>query len=183
MGARILPTLLAALLFVGSGCATTRPVAQNPIFVPANDHEAVWERTVDVVHTYFEIARENKLDGVIETEAKPGASVLEPWHKDSPGLHNKMESTLQSIRRRAYINVTPTNGGYLVGVEVFKELEDNPGLAANTPGAATFQQTNPLRRDLNLVVGQSTPAGWVMLGRDEVLEATMIQSLQQEFSR
>ena len=176
--------LLAVCLSSGAGCAMSRPmVAANPIFVPADNPEAVWERTVDVVHDYFEIARENHLDGVIETEPKTGATLLEPWHRDSHGFENRLESTLQSIRRRSRINVTPTQGGYLVGVEVYKELEDVPGGGGSSAGDATFQQTNPLRRDLSLVPGQAAPPGWIVLGRDALLEQQMMASLQREFSR
>jgi hypothetical protein len=160
----------------------------NPLFVAASNQEAVWERTVDVVHDYFEIEGPEtpiigSQPGVIRTRYKTGSSVFEPWHRDSHGLENRMESTLQSIRRRAFVTVTPAEGGYLIGVEVFKEIEDLPGVANNTAGGATFQQSNPLRRDLDLVTGQSTPSGWVILGRDELLEEDMIHRLQRAFSR
>lgn len=175
------------LVLNGTGCAIgPRAVATNQLFVPANNEEAVWERTVDVVHDYFDIARENKpFAGVIEIETKPkvGASLIEPWHRDSPGLRNRLESSFQSIRRRGFINISATDGGYVVAVEVYKELEDLPGLAANQPGAATFQQVNPLRRDLNLVSQRPSPIGWITLGRDTALEAVMVRSLQREFSR
>lgn len=175
---------MLCLAVASSGCAMWRaPPPSNPFFVAADNQEAVWERTVNVVHHYFDIARENKLDGVIETQPKVGASLLEPWHRDSPGLHNRMESSLQSIRRRGFVNITPTNGGYLVGLEVFKELEDRPGITPNTPGGATFQQNLPLRRDLNLIGSQPTPNGWLSLGRDELLEHEMLAQLQREFSR
>lgn len=159
----------------------------NPVFVQATDENGVWERTVDVVHDYFDIERENRIvgsqPGVIETKYKTGASLLEPWHRDSPGFDSRLESSLQSIRRRAFVNVAPTQGGYLVSIEVFKEIEDLPGVANMTSGGATFQQANPLRRDLDLVVGQSTPSGWVALGRDGVLESEMARRLQVAFSR
>lgn len=175
------------LALSATGCAMgPRVAATNQLFVPASNEESVWERTVDVVHDYFEIAKENKpFAGVIEIETKPkvGASVIEPWHRDSPGLRNRMESTLQSIRRRGFINISAADGGYIVAIEVYKELEDLPGLAANQPGAATFLQANPLRRDLNLVGQRPSPVGWVSLGRDMALEQTMVQSLQREFSR
>ncbi len=162
-------------------------MAGNPIFVPAGNEDAVWERTVDVVHDYFDIARENRIvgtqPGMIETRYKVGASLLEPWHRDSYGLRNRTESTLQSIRRTARISVTPAQGGYFIGVEVIKEIEDLPGVANNTAGGATFSQSNPLRRDLDLVVGQSSPSGWVILGRDEVLEAEMLRQMQWAFAR
>jgi hypothetical protein len=188
MNAR-LAVLMIVLCTQSAGCAVmNRPAAvSNPVFVPGTNEEAVWERTVDVVHDYFEIARENQIvgsqPGVIETKYKVGASLLEPWHRDSHGLENRTESTLQSIRRRAFINVTPAEGGYLIGVEVFKEREDLPGIANNTAGGATFPQSQPLRRDLDLVVGQSSPSGWIILGRDELLEQEIARRLTWELAR
>jgi hypothetical protein len=182
---------LAVCLLAGPGCAPFRPgpptaaaqPASNTLFVPGSNDEALWERTVDVIHDYFDIARENKLDGVIETQAKVGATVFEPWHRDSVTARDRVESTLQSIRRRALVTIRRDPNGYLVNIQVFKELEDVPGLAANSPGAATFQTSNPLQRDLNLVVGQTAPSGWIVVGRDENLERSMLSALQREFSR
>jgi hypothetical protein len=168
------------------GCATfspSSPPVANPIVIRASDGELVWERTVDVVHQYlFEIERENRLDGIIETKYQTGASLLEPWHPDSVGKANRLESTLQSIRRKAFVSVTPVDGGFLVGVEAVKELEDVPR-AANSAGAATFLDNNPLQRDLNVVVGQATPSGWLPRGRDPDLEQSMLRSLSEAFSR
>jgi len=156
----------------------------NPIFVAANNEPVVWERTIDVLHDFrFQIARENKLDGIIETQYKVGSGILEPWHRDSVGKENKLESTFQSIRRRLFVSVTPAEGGFLISVEAFKEIEDLAGLAANSEGAATFQESTPLQRDLNLVVGQSAPSGWIPLGRDIDLEQEMLQALQAELLR
>lgn len=177
--------LMAAILIAASnGCATMQnygaPVT-NPVFVRANNHEEAWENTVDVVHDYlFQIERENKLGGILETSYKTGASVLEPWHGDTVGTENRLESTLQSIRRKAYVTVTPVQGGFLIGVEAHKELED-VAKAANLQGAATFLDDNILARDLNAVVGQATPSGWISKGRDEALEQAMLKSLNRKF--
>ena len=157
------------------------PPVSNPVFVRANNPEEAWERTVDVVHDYlFDIERENKLGGVIETRYKTGASVLEPWHPDSVGTVNRWQSTLQSIRRKAYIHFTPAQGGYLVGIEAVKELEDVPR-AAGSAGGATFLDNSPLQRDLNPVVGQATPSGWIRQGRDAALEQSMLRSINRRF--
>src|SRR5262245_7731064 len=114
---RVTPLILACVLFTtGWGCALTgKRVATttiaNPIFVSSNNQEVVWERVVDVLHDYrFEIARENRLDGVIETDYKVGSSFLEPWHKETVGYENRLESTLQSIRRKALVSLTPAEG-------------------------------------------------------------------------
>lgn len=180
--------LAVLLLVLVSGCSMTSGwsggrQASNPIFVPTSSHEAVWERTVDVLHDYpFQIAHENKLDGVIETKYKVGSNLLEPWHKETIGFENRLESGLQSIRRRVFINITPVDGGYLLGVEAHKELEDLVGVAAGSAGGATFHESSPLQRELNLVVGQSTPSGWIPQGRDLVLEQDVLNRLSQCFN-
>ena len=159
----------------------------NAFFIPATNQDAVWERVVDVIHDYrFEIVRENKLDGFIETQYKTGASVIELWHADTVGVANRLESTFQSIRRKVFVRLTrPADGsaGYQVSVEAFKELEDLEGVAANSAGGATFQKNSPLERDLNVVVGQSTPSGWIAVGRDFALEQHMRQRLEVALSR
>lgn len=160
------------------------PAVSNPVFVRANNPDEAWERTVDVVHDYlFEIERENKLGGVLETRYKTGSNCFEPWHRDSVGAANRAESTLQSIRRKAYLSLTPVEGGYLVGVEAHKELEDVAN-AAVFPGAATFQDNNSgLQRDLNPIVGQATPSGWISKGRDLQLEQSMLLSINRAFGQ
>ncbi|QDU82900.1 hypothetical protein Pla110_46630 [Polystyrenella longa] len=175
--------LIGGYLLLG-GCATT-PIAMQqtrtlgPVFVSTQNEEFVWERAVDVLHDYpFTIKRENKLAGVIETEYKVGSGVLEPWHKETIGMDARLESTLQSIRRRVLINVRRDDAGYFVDVEAYKEIEDLEGLAANSAGGATFLETSPLERDYNLVVGQSTPSGWISKGRDFALEQDLLQRLQ-----
>ena len=156
----------------------------NTVFVSADNFEAVWERTVDVIHDYrFPIRRENKLDGIIETEYKVGASVLEPWHRDSVGIDARLVSTLQSIRRRMFVSVTPADGGFLVSVEAFQEIEDVVGQPTNTAGSATFQDSSPLQRELSLVGERSRPSGWVPQGRDIRLEQATLARLQKAFSR
>ena len=177
--------LLLVLVMTGliTGCSMTsgwrgHQQASNPIFIPSGNHEMVWERTVDVLHDYpFEIAHENKLDGVIETKYKTGSGLTEPWHKETIGFENRLESTLQSIRRRVFINITPVEDGFLLGVEAHKELEDLVGVAAGSQGGATFHESAPLQRELDLVVGQSTPSGWIPQGRDIALERDLLNRL------
>jgi len=190
MMTRNLLPLCIFLQALGTSACTMSPLqtAQvplgNPSFVPGHELEPIWERTVDVLHDYrFEIARENKLDGIIETKYKVGSGIAEPWHRDSVGLENRLESSLQSIRRKVFVTITKTEGGFLVGVQAHKELEDLAGLAANSAGGATFQENTPLQRDLNLVVGQTAPSGWISKGRDVILEQDLITHLSAALLR
>ncbi len=184
---RHLPPLvwLAALVCLQPGCAMFRGASapSNPILVRASSHEAVWEQTVDVLHhNLFEIERENRLDGTIETRFKVGSGILEPWHPDSPSLMSRIESTLQSIRRKVLVTITPADGGYLIGVEAYRELED-VAVAANSAGAATFLDNNAQKRDLPELMGQATPSGWIPKGRDPELEQFLLDEIYGMFSR
>jgi len=175
-------SLMATILAL-AGCRQHAPptvmAPSEPILVQAGNQEMLWERVIDMLHAYhFEIAREDRRDGVIETQYKTGASLQEPWHPDAVGIENRLEGTLQSIRRRVVVRLNPVDGGYLVSVEAFKELEDLGGLAANSAGGATFRENTPLRRNLDMVVGQSAPSGWIAIGRDRMLEHDMMRRLQ-----
>ena len=73
------------------------------------------------------------------TEPKIGATILEPWHADSVGVRERMESTLQTIRRFAIVTVNDApGGGYTVKVEVYKELEDMAKPDRQMGGRAVF---------------------------------------------
>jgi hypothetical protein len=95
------------------------------------------------------------------------------------GLSNRLESTLQSIRRRAVVLMQSSGTGSLVlTVRVDKELEDVPGIAAGYEGGATFSESQPLNRDLSQVVGQNGPSRWISVGRDPLLEQKILAEIR-----
>lgn len=185
--------LLPIFLCTACSCAVwqrglsqaSRPVS-NPILVSTANDDLVWERAVEVLHRYhFEIANENRLARMIETEPQVGASLLEPWHSDAVTLEDRIEGTTQSIRRTVQLSLQPSEQqtGYLVSVVVLKEKEDLSGTAANSTGAATFQESAPLERNLNPVVGQTAVSTWIPQGRDSALEQELLKSLFANYSR
>ena len=157
----------------------------NAIQVPVDRYDLMWERAVAVLNNYhFIIARESKLEGVIETQYRAGSNLLEPWHHDSVGYGNKLESTLQSIRRRVVVTFQNTADNMLiVSVRADKEIEDVPGLAANYEGGATFRDSDPLQRDLDQVVGQSGPSRWIPRGTDPALEVELLSQIRSAVLR
>jgi len=180
-----LPIIVAlGLIAACAGCLSSPPKAGmaggSTLQVADGQRDALWERAVVVLNrNHFQVARESKLEGIIETEYRGGANILEPWHPDSVGFLNRMESTLQSIRRRVTINMQSSGAGtMLVNVRVDKEIEDLPGLAANYEGGATFPEYQPLNRDLDQVVGQSGPSRWLPVGRDPLLEQKLAAEIQ-----
>jgi hypothetical protein len=182
-----LPPVSNAPAGVASTGTATGPIA-NPIFVAANSGNPesdlfVNERAADVLARYnFEVDTTNQVEGTIATRYKVGSSILEPWHRETIGFDNRMESTLQSIRRKVLVHFVRVEGGYLVSVEALKEIEDVTAPTPNSPGGSTFSPNYPIRRDLSQVLGQASPPGWIPLGRDATLEQDMLCRLQAAYA-
>ena len=183
--------ILAAAL---SGCralprlghsAAPPPLLENPMFVPALDREFLWSQTVDAVDDYFRIQREERVrlaggiltEGRIDTNPATGSTLLEPWRTDSTPGYEKLHATLQSIRRRATVRVIPAVDGYLLDVNVLKELEDLDKPENATAGGATLRHDGSLVRQEGAAGRYSVTLGWIPLGRDITLEQRILADL------
>ena len=167
-----LPALLALLaLAAAGGCASQVGNYTNSqprvLQIPATQHDMMWERAVAVLHeNHFSVARESKIEGIIESDYRAGSGLFEPWHQDSIGYGSRLESTLQSIRRRVLITFQQSSGGQVhVSVRVEKEIEDVPAdddLRAN--GVITQTDSNGSR--------------WLPRGTDPLLEAWLLEQIR-----
>lgn len=157
----------------------------NPVLIGINDPDRVWEVMVDVVDDYFDIKTEEptrRIEGVttegyLETFPETGSTLLEPWRHDSANFYEKIESTLQSIRRQAVVRVLPAERGYFVEVAVFKQLEDVKRPLQADVGAATFRYDSSLTRVENPVDECPIDEGWILMGRDAALEQRILGQL------
>jgi hypothetical protein len=156
-----------------------RPVAENPLVVPSTDFDTVWNKTVAVVDKYFDIASENRLSRTIVTQPRIGATLLEPWSPDSVSFTDRFESTLQTMRRFAIIKIEPApSGGYLVKVEVRKELEDLVKPDRMAAGRAVFNNDFPVNRTREIIGPVPAPIGWIPRGRDPNLEQAILAGVR-----
>ena len=190
--------LLAAMALGASGCASlpgwTEPagppvpiLVDNPTLVPARDPQQLWETVADVIDDYFRIKREvptravgNTItEGRLDTFPEVASTLLEPWRHDSADSYEKVQSTLQSIRREAHVQVTPVSEGFWIDVTVFKELEDVERPAHASAGAATFRNDDSLVRVVSPVGEQDVNKGWIAMGRDRALEQRILAQLQE----
>ena len=180
----VVGTCILGVSLAMTGCFSTQKmggtIQPNAIEISADRYDLMWERTVAVLNDFhFSIARESKIEGIIETDYRAGSNLLEPWHHDSVGFENRLESTVQSIRRRVIVTFqTSSPGMVVVNVRVDKEIEDVPGLAANYEGGATFAEAQPLQRDLDQVVGQVGASRWLHRGTDPALESELMQRIR-----
>ena len=197
--------LVILLLAVMPGCTTgpdyvyapdcpaaqmTLPARQmiayaNPVFIPIADPHCAWETAVDVVDDYFRIAHEEPVrqvgnmltEGCITTAAEISPTIFEPWRHDTVDPEQRLENTLQTMRRRAIVRVIPAQGGHWVDVAVFKELEDLAQPEHATAGAATFRYDDTLSGVENPPIPGEATKGWIAKGRDVSMEQYIIAHL------
>jgi hypothetical protein len=156
--------------------------------VATYDREFLWNELVATVEQFgFRIEREERVrqvgdvlvEGRIETFPVDSPTLLEPWRRGSPAGYERLESTLQSIRRRASLRVIPTGGGFLIEAVVVKELEDVNRPEQATVGEATFRHDGSLvRPEETAESGGPVTLGWIPLGRDLVLEQAILAEAQ-----
>ena len=78
----------------------------NPLPVPTGDFEAVWNKTVAEVNRHFPIASENRLARTIRTDELMTGTLIEPWTPDAATFRDRLEATLQTIRKFAVVQST-----------------------------------------------------------------------------
>jgi hypothetical protein len=179
----LLAGIAAIVACVMPGCAstgTTKVLGDNPIIVPSGDFEAVWNASVVVVDQYFDIFSEDRIQRKIVTNPKSGATLLEPWDGDSVDLYERLECTLQTIRRFAIVTIEPApNGqGWAVRVEVQKQLEDLAQPDRQSIGRAVFNNQAPVNRTREVVGPVQAPAYWIPRGRDPKLEQVILAKIK-----
>ena len=159
----------------------------NPIFVPIADPQCAWETVEGVVSAYFRIEHEEPIrlvgneamTGTIISVPEVSPTIFEPWRHDTVDSEQRLENTLQSMRRRAVVQVTPVPGqaGCMVNVQVFKELENVVKPEHATAGAATLRYDSTLTRVENPVAGEQITLNWIPRGRDASMEQYIIGDL------
>lgn len=186
--------LLLLLLLALAGCAGLHHappgaevmVVENPLFVPAGNCDFIWNQVIDTLDNYFKTERMEPVrlvdgiltEGRIETYYQTGATYLEPWRSDSSPGYERLHATLQSIRRKAIVTLSPTQGGFWLQVAVAKELEDLDRPERATVSGPLERTDNSFIRDPDVKPGGATTLGWIPLGRDASLEQRILVELR-----
>lgn len=190
--------ILCALALAQTGCLTKPPLdnpvlvrggaecIENPILVspgqptPASYRE-VFEKALDVVDDYFEIASANPYEGRITTQPRVAPGYEQFWKRGNPDPRQRLFATLQSVRQVATVEIrSGERGGYLVYVVVERELEDLPRPIRATVGNAVFQEIQSVERQTEVVTAESTDnRSWFKVGRDFAFEQEILRRIRQ----
>jgi len=200
----LFPMLLAALSIACPGCrfvpslktprmpqqlVQPNAVVNNPLALPLYDRMLVMDEVSDELDNYLPVLKEERprlVDGVlsegwIETRPTIGGQIFEPWRRDSTPGFEKLQSTLQTIRRFAKVRVIPTAENYLVDIKVYKELEDLPQPLNSTVSGRPLRFDNTLDREFAELF-DVVDSGWIPLGRDYALEQRILQGITARFA-
>lgn len=163
----------------------------NPLEIPVDNHEFVWNELVNTVDDYFPIEREERVrlvgnvltEGRIETKAVFGATSFEFFRRDSTPGFERWHGTFQSIRRRAEVRVLPGSSGYGINVVVRKELEDVSRPEMASVGSVVQRHDGTLVRPGGASVAPPKNLGWIPIGRDVALEQKILADLHARFNQ
>jgi hypothetical protein len=193
--------LSAGIALILGGCATgpllenplhlrpDRAVAhENPLYIPGSGggpqgelaYARVFDKVLDVLSDYFELAYHNRYDGRIETHPSIAPGIEQPWKPGSPDCYQRLLAFCQTIRHRAIVVITTADdGGYFIDVKVYKELEDLPRPTRATAGDATFRLESTVQRQFEVIEADLFEPAWIPIGRDCKLEQCILDRLSR----
>lgn len=188
-----------AAAFGLTGCATAPPL-DNPVLVRSNpdgienpilvspgvptaaSYREVFEKCIDILDDYFVILEANPYDGRIVTQPRIAPGYEQIWKAGNPDPRDRLLATFQTIRQTAVVEIrTGERGGYLIYVEVVKELEDLPRPNRATVGNAVFRESPTVDRQVE-VVGVGAASGsraWFRVGRDFCFEQLLLRRIRE----
>jgi hypothetical protein len=157
---------------------------ENPLYLPQGPqpevYDKVFQKALDIVDDFWEIAYTNRYEGRIETQPGVAPGILQPWKPGSPDFFQRVLADLQSIRHRCIVLIsTADEGGYYIDVKVLKELEDMPAPVRATAGSASFRMNSTIERQFEVIEQPLYEANWIPIGRDYKLEQVILERLAQ----
>jgi hypothetical protein len=157
---------------------------ENPLYLPQGPqpevYDKVFQKALDTVDDFWEIAYSNRYEGRIETQPAVAPGIIQPWKPGSPDFYQRLLADLQSIRHRCIVLITTADeGGYYIDVKVLKELEDLPAPVRATAGTASFRMNSTIERQFEVIEQPVYEVNWIPIGRDFKLEQVILERLAQ----
>ena len=189
-------TALIPVLLLSVGCIST-PTSDNPLLLRSDPHTEnpvlispgkpsdnayadVFERVLNVLATYFPIEYANRWDGQIICRPTIAPGMGQPWKLGSPDPEERLLASFQTMRYRCFVRIREAeNGGYKVGVTVYRELEDLPR-PSGVPNVSVFRDAASVDRNFQVVDATiPTDGRWIPKGRSKALEDTLLKQIRK----
>src|SRR5690242_12068200 len=81
---------------------------ENPLYIPQGPgaYPKVFEKALDVVDDFYEIAYSNRYEGRIETHPAIAPGLEQPWKPGSPDFYQRLLANFQTIQHRCILVIS-----------------------------------------------------------------------------
>ena len=164
-----------------AGCSSQNTKQIDKVCLPGLTTEKAIAISESILRDFnFSISKEDPNAGYISTRPLPGGQFFELWRKDNVGLHNQLQSSVQSVRRTVELKMDEQAGNLCVACNVKLErlsLSEPPEEVRGIEfDRFTGRRIKTSALKMELEPGQ---AFWVDLGRDTKLESVILEKIEQ----
>jgi hypothetical protein len=175
-------SLTACLL---SGCAKKQQFEPKPVCLANIDvASAMGEAEKALIRMNFVVDKADTAGGVMRTKPLTGGQFFEFWRKDNRGAYSRNMANIHSIRRTAELRFAQENGQMCINCNVKVERLSIPEKEIDSSARAysLFSDSGQSERTMELNPEQKADAEWVDLGRDNGLEAYILEKVNKRIS-
>ena len=153
---------------------------RSPSVAEGREGDRLWEAVQDTLRRHgFRLDRVDRRAGLVTTMPEASQHFFEFWRRDVATREDFWEATLNPIRRRAEVTVTPgANGAWAqLEVAVFKQRFSSPDRQFNSTGAVYqyFGDTLPSTTGNPRI--SAVDDRWLDLGRDGAMEERLLLAI------
>jgi hypothetical protein len=183
MNSKLFVIVLGGLLVALSGCSTGPMQSPEPVCIQSSHIQSAMDSAEKVLENmHFAIDKSDSKQGYIRTKPLTGAQMFEFWRKDTVGQFNTAESNIHTLRRTIEINFNRENetacAECVVTVERMSLPQREAAGSSTTKASALFTRSSPSMQELKLDPAQQRGMMWIELGRDNRLEAEILNQLR-----
>ena len=162
-----------------SGCAQ-KQIQHEPICLANLDLATVMKQSeLVLLKMNFVVDKADISAGIMRTKPLSGGQFFEIWRKDNRDGYSSAMSNLHSIQRTAVLNFMQKNDLLCIDCNVTIERLSIPEKEIDSSARAysMFSRSSESRQTLRLEGEQEKMMDWVNIGRDQNLEAAILQKI------
>jgi hypothetical protein len=162
-----------------SGCAQ-KQIQHEPICLANLDLATVMKQSeLVLLKMNFVVDKADISAGIMRTKPLSGGQFFEIWRKDNRDGYSRAMSNLHSIQRTAVLNFMQKNDLLCIDCNVTIERLSIPEKEIDSSARAysMFSRSSESRQNLYLNPEQEKMMDWVDIGRDQNLEAAILQKI------
>ncbi|MFA5293417.1 MAG: hypothetical protein WC496_10330 [Phycisphaerae bacterium] len=168
------------------GCTEKQTIAPEPKCLSGINTDSAMKAAERVlIGMNFVIDKADANLAVMTTKPLTGGQFFELWRRDNVGGYNNAVSNLHSIQRTVELDFNGKQAQVCIGCTVKVERLSIPEKEIDSTARAysMFSRSSGTRQSLSLNAKQEKNMDWVDIGRDNRLEAVILNKIDKEISK